>query len=150
VLAGYPVVDVAVTVLDGKEHPVDSSEMAFKIASRNAFKDAMRNAGPILLEPIMNITVLVESKYLGDIMSDMSGKRGRILGQTPIGGGIEEIRAQAPQAELLKYAIDLRSLTSGTGSFETSFDHYDPISGKIADEVIKASKEFINMNQSDD
>ena len=150
VLAGYPVVDVAVTVLDGKEHPVDSSEMAFKIAARNAFKDAMRNAGSILLEPIMNITVLVESKYLGDIMSDMSVKRGRILGQTPIGGGIEEIRAQVPQAELLKYAIDLRALTSGTGSFETSFDHYDPISGKIADEVMNAAKEFITIKQSDD
>jgi elongation factor G len=98
----------------------------------------------------MNITVLVESKYLGDIMSDMSVKRGRILGQTPIGGGIEEIRAQVPQAELLKYAIDLRALTSGTGSFETSFDHYDPISGKIADEVINAAKEFITIKQSDD
>jgi elongation factor G len=75
VLAGYPVVDVGTTVLDGKEHPVDSSEMAFKIASRNAFREAMRNAGPILLEPIMNITVWVEAKYLGDIMSDMAGKR---------------------------------------------------------------------------
>lgn len=150
VLAGYPVVDVGVTVLDGKEHPVDSSEMAFKIAARNAFKDAMRNAGAILLEPIMNVTVLVESKYLGDIMSDMSSKRGRILGQAPIGGGIEEIRAQVPQSELLRYAIDLRSLTSGTGSFETSFDHYDPISGKIADDVIKAAKEFITVSQSED
>mgnify|MGYP003294009421 CR=1 FL=1 len=150
VLAGYPVVDVGITVLDGKEHPVDSSEMAFKIAARNAFKDAMRNAGAILLEPIMNLTVLVESKYLGDIMSDLSGKRGRILGQSDIGGGIEEIRAQAPQAELLHYAIDLRALTSGTGSFETSFDHYDPISGKLADEVIKAAKEFITVSQTED
>ncbi|MBE6350549.1 MAG: elongation factor G [Spirochaetaceae bacterium] len=150
VLAGYPVVDVATTVLDGKEHPVDSSEMAFKIASRNAFKEAMLNAGPILLEPIMNITVWVESKYLGDIMSDMSSKRGRILGQNPLGGGIEEIRCQAPQSEILKYAIDLRSMTSGTGSFEASFDHYDPISGKIADEVIKAAKEFMTIQQQDE
>lgn len=150
VLAGYPVTDVETTVLDGKEHPVDSSELAFKIAARNAFRDAMRAAGPILLEPIMNITVWVESKYLGDIMSDLSSKRGRILGQTPIGGGIEEIRAQVPQAELLKYAIDLRSMTSGTGSFETSFDHYDPISGKIADEVIAAAKEFITVASAED
>lgn len=150
VLAGYPVVDVAVTVLDGKEHPVDSSEMAFKIASRNAFKDAMRNAGAILLEPIMNVTVLVESKYLGDIMSDISSKRGRILGQTPIGGGIEEIRAQVPESELLRYAIDLRSITSGTGSFETSFAHYDAISGKIADDVIRAAKEFMQDTHTDD
>ena len=150
VLAGYPVTDVETTVLDGKAHPVDSSELAFKIAARNAFRDAMRAAGPILLEPIMNITVWVESKYLGDIMSDLSSKRGRILGQTPIGGGIEEIRAQVPQAELLKYAIDLRSMTSGTGSFETSFDHYDPISGKIADEVIAAAKEFITVASGED
>lgn len=150
VLAGYPVVDVAVTVLDGKEHPVDSSELAFKIAARNAFREAMRSAGPILLEPVMNITVWVESKYLGDIMSDLSGKRGRILGQNPLGGGIEEIRAQAPQAELLKYAIDLRSLTSGTGSFETSFSHYDPISGKLADDVIKAAKAFMPQAGSEE
>ncbi|HOS31474.1 MAG TPA: elongation factor G, partial [Treponemataceae bacterium] len=150
VLAGYPVVDVGATVLDGKEHPVDSSEMAFKLAARNAFKDAMRSAGAILLEPIMNITVWVESKYLGDIMSDLSSKRGRILGQSPLGGGIEEIRAQAPQSELLKYAIDLRSMTSGTGSFETNFDHYDPISGKIADDVIAAAKEFMSEQAQDD
>ncbi|MDR2897921.1 MAG: elongation factor G [Spirochaetaceae bacterium] len=149
VLAGYPVVDTAATVLDGKEHPVDSSEMAFKIAARNAFREACRQAGPILLEPIMNITIWVESQYLGDIMSDMSSKRGRILGQSPLGGGIEEIRAQAPQAELLKYSIDLRSMTSGTGSFEVSFDHYDPISGKIADDVIKAAKEFMSLQAED-
>lgn len=150
VLAGYPVVDVAATVLDGKEHPVDSSELAFKIAARNAFRDAMRAAGPILLEPIMNIMVWVESKYLGDIMSDLSGRRGRILGQSPLGGGIEEIRAQAPQSELLKYAIDLRSLTSGTGSFEASFDHYDPISGKLADDVIANAREFMTVNTTED
>ena len=143
VLAGYPVVDVGVTILDGKEHPVDSSEMAFKIAARNAFKDAMRNAGAILLEPIMNLTVFVDTKNLGDIMSDLSSRRGHILGQTSLGTGIEEIRAQVPHHELLKYAIDLRSMTSGTGSFDMIFDHYSPISGKIADEVVSAAKEFI-------
>ncbi len=150
VLAGYPVVDVAVTVLDGKEHPVDSSEMAFKIAARNAFKDAMRNAGAILLEPIMNLTVFVDTKNLGDIMSDLSGRRGHILGQTGLGNGIEEIRAQVPHHELLKYAIDLRSMTSGTGSFEMSFDHYSPISGKIADDVIATAKEFIKQAEEED
>ena len=122
VLAAYPVVDVGVTVLDGKEHPVDSSEMAFKIAARNAFREAMKKAGPILLEPVMNLTVFVESKYLGDIMSDLSGKRGKILGQDTLGSGIDEIRAQVPQSELMKYAVDLRSITSGTGSFEVSFE----------------------------
>ena len=147
VMAGYPVVDVGTTVLDGKEHPVDSSEMAFKIAARNAFKNAMRNAGPILLEPIMNLTVYVETAYLGDIMSDLSSRRGRILGQSQLANGIEEIRAQVPHKELLRYAIDLRSMTSGTGSFEMSFDHYDPISGKIADEVVAAAKAFIEEQE---
>ena len=147
VMAGYPVVDVGTTVLDGKEHPVDSSEMAFKIAARNAFKNAMRNAGPILLEPIMNLTVYVETAYLGDIMSDLSSRRGRILGQSQLANGIEEIRAQVPHKELLRYAIDLRSMTSGTGSFEMSFDHYDPISGKIADEVVSAAKAFIEEQE---
>ena len=97
----------------------------------------------------MNITVWVESKYLGDIMSDLSGKRGRVLGQNTLAGDIDEIRALVPQSELLKYAIDLRSLTSGTGSFETSFSHYDPISGKLADEVIAAAKEFIQVASED-
>lgn len=142
VLAGYPVVDVGVSILDGKEHPVDSSEMAFKIAARNAFKDATRNAGPILLEPIMNLTVFVDTMWLGDIMSDLSSRRGHILGQTNLGNGIEEIRAQVPHQELLKYAIDLRAMTSGTGSFDMIFDHYSPISGKIADEVISMAQEF--------
>ncbi len=150
VLAGYPVVDVGVTVLDGKEHPVDSSEMAFKIAARNAFRDSMRNAGAILLEPIMSLTVFVDNAYLGDIMSDLSSRRGHILGQETLGGGIEEIRAQVPHHELLKYAIDLRAMTSGTGSFEMAFDHYSPISGKIADEVIAAAKEFIKQQNEED
>ena len=150
VLAAYPVVDVGVTVLDGKEHPVDSSEMAFKIAARNAFREAMKKAGPILLEPVMNLTVFVESKYLGDIMSDLSGKRGKILGQDTLGSGIDEIRAQVPQSELMKYAVDLRSITSGTGSFEVSIDHYDPISGKIAEKIIEKAAANIALENEDE
>jgi elongation factor G len=140
-MAGYPVVDVEVKIVDGKEHPVDSSELAFKLAARNAFRESMRQASPTLLEPILNLTVFVESKYLGDVMSDLSGKRGKILGQNSA-GGIEEIRAQVPHAELLRYSIDLRSITSGTGSFSVEFDHYAPISGKISDEVVKAAQAF--------
>ncbi|MDR1059301.1 MAG: elongation factor G [Treponema sp.] len=141
VMAQYPVVDVEVKVVDGKYHPVDSSELAFKLAARNAFREAMKQSNPTLLEPIMNLTVFVEDKYLGDVMSDLSGKRGRILGQDSA-GGIAEIRAQVPQAELLRYSIDLRSITSGTGSFSVEFDHYAPISGKIAEDVIKAAEAF--------
>ncbi|GAB1481477.1 hypothetical protein MASR2M78_02920 [Treponema sp.] len=142
VLAGYPVVDVQVKITDGKEHPVDSSELAFKLAARNAFREAMKNANPSLLEPVMNLTVFVEDKYLGDVMSDLSSRRGKIQGQISVGAGIEEIKAQVPQSELLRYSIDLRSMTSGTGSFAVEFNHYAPISGKTADDVIKASQAF--------
>ncbi|MDR2701213.1 MAG: elongation factor G, partial [Spirochaetaceae bacterium] len=140
-MAHYPVVDVEVKIVDGKYHPVDSSELSFKLAARNAFRESMRQANPTLLEPIMDLTVFVEEKYLGDVMSDLSGKRGKILGQDST-GGIAEIRAEVPQAELLRYSIDLRSITSGTGSFSVAFAHYAPISGRIADEVIKARESF--------
>ncbi len=140
ILAGYPVVDVEARIVDGKEHPVDSSELAFKLAAREAFRECMRNAKPVLLEPICNLTVYVDEQYLGAVLSDLSGKRGKVLGQNPIGGGILEIKAQVPQAELMRYAIDLKALTASTGSFELEFDHYSPISGRIADDVIKAAK----------
>jgi elongation factor G len=140
VLAGYPVVDVEARVVDGKEHAVDSSELAFKLAAREAFRESMRKAKPALLEPVSNLTVYIDDQYLGDVLSDLSGKRGKVLGQNPIGGGIQEIKAQVPQAELLRYAIDLKALTSGTGSFEIEFSHYSPISGRLADEVIKAAQ----------
>lgn len=150
IVAGYPVVDVKTAITDGKEHPVDSSEMAFKIASRGAFREASRQALPVLLEPIMNLRVFSEEKNLGDVMSDLSGRRGRISGQTPIGGGIVQIDAQVPHAELLRYAIDLRSMTSGTGSFEIEFDHYSPITGKVAEDVIKAAQAFRTQEEEED
>jgi elongation factor G len=140
IVAGYPVVDVAIALVDGKEHPVDSSEMAFKLASRGALNDAMSKASPVLLEPVMNLSVFVDEQYLGDVLSDLSSKRGKVMGQEPIGGGIMEIKAQVPQSEMLRYAIDLKSITSGTGSFELEFSHYNPISGKVADDVVKAAK----------
>jgi len=142
VVAGYPVVDVKTAITDGKEHPVDSSEMAFKLASRGAFREASKNANPVLLEPIMDLRVFAEEKNLGDVMSDLSSRRGRISGQNPLGGGIIEVDAQVPQAELLRYAIDLRAMTSGTASFEVDFSHYAPITGKIAEDVIKAAQAF--------
>ena len=140
VLAGYPVVDVGIELLDGKEHPVDSSEMAFKLAARGALNEAMQKSAPTLLEPVMSLNVFIEEEYLGDVLGDLSGRRGRVMGQEQLGGGIIEIKAQVPQAELLRYAIDLKSITSGTGGFELEFDHYSPISGKIAEDVIAAAK----------
>lgn len=139
VLAGFHVVDIGVRLIDGKEHPVDSSEMSFKIASREAFKEAMRQANPVLLEPIMELSVYVEQKYVGDVLSDLSSKRGKVLGEESL-GNIELIKALVPQKELLKYSIDLKSITSGTGSFEVKFDSYQSITGKLADDVIAEAK----------
>ncbi|MCL1927857.1 MAG: elongation factor G [Treponema sp.] len=147
-MAQYPVVDVEVKIVDGKHHPVDSSELSFKLAARNAFRESMKQANPTLLEPVMDLTVFVEEKYLGDVMSDLSSKRGKILGQDSA-GGIAEIRAEVPQAELLRYSIDLRSITSGTGSFSVVFAHYAPISGRIAEDVIKARESF-KITETDD
>jgi elongation factor G len=149
VLAGYPVVDVEVKLTDGKYHPVDSSELSFSLAARNAFRLAMKDASPVLLEPIMNLTVIVEDKYLGDVLSDLSTKRGKIQGQAMIGGGIQEIKSQVPHAELLRYSIDLRSITSGTGSFSVEASHYAPISGRIAEDVIKEASKF-KVQESED
>lgn len=139
-LAGYPMVDVGVSIFDGKEHPVDSSEMAFKLAAKNALKTAFEKCGPTLLEPIMDLTVYIEDQYLGDVLSDLSGKRGRVQDQSAVGGGIQSVKAQVPQGELMRYAIDLKSITSGTGAFEMEFSHYEPVSGKTAQDIIAASQ----------
>jgi elongation factor G len=139
VLAGYPMTDLEARVVDGKEHTVDSSEMAFKLAAKGALRESVAKAGPVLLEPIMNLAVHVDEQYLGDVMSDLSSRRGKVLGQEPIGGGIIEVKAQVPQSELLRYSIDLRARTSGTASFDLEFDHYSPITGRIAEDVVKAA-----------
>lgn len=139
-LAGYPMVDIGVTLVDGKEHPVDSSEMAFRLAAKGAMKLAIEKAGPVLLEPFAKLSVYIDNQYLGDILSDLSSKRGRVLGQEDLGGNMVQVNAEVPQAEMLNYAIDLKSMTSGTGSFELAFDHYETLAGKMAEDVIKASK----------
>lgn len=139
-LAGYPIVDIAITLIDGKEHPVDSSEMAFKLAAKGAMRMALEKAGAVLLEPFMKLTVYIENQYLGDVLSDLSSKRGRVLGQEDLGGSMIAVNAEVPDAEMLTYAIDLKAMTSGTGSFELEFDHYETLQGKLADDVIKAAK----------
>lgn len=132
VLAQYPVVDVLVKVTDGSYHDVDSSEMSFKIAGRTAFRDAMQKASPVLLEPVMKIKVYAEESYMGAITSDLNSRRGRILSM-----GTGEIEAHVPQAEMLNYSKDLKAITSGTASFAMEFSHHQPISGRIAESVIK-------------
>lgn len=139
-LAGYPLVDIGITLIDGKEHPVDSSEMSFKLAAKGAIRAALEKAGVVLLEPYMKLTVYVGNQYLGDVLSDLSSKRGRVLGQEDLGGDMIAVNAEVPHSEMLTYAIDLKAMTSGTGSFELEFDHYETLQGKLAEDVIKASK----------
>jgi len=138
-LAGYPVVDFKVTVYDGSYHDVDSSEMAFKLAARKAFKAAMQQAKPAILEPIMNVEVQAPVEYAGDLMGDLNGRRGRIQGMDTK-GTTQIIRAQVPMAEMLSYQNDLISMTQGRASFSMEFDHYDYVPSLQADKIIAAAK----------
>jgi elongation factor G len=135
VLARYPVIDLKTTVYDGSFHPVDSSEICFKIAGAGALKKGMAEAQPILLEPIMNIEVTVPEDYTGDIIGDLNTKRARVQGMNP-GGGYNVIEAQVPQAEILRYSIDLKSITQGRGSYKASFSHYEEVPAHIAEKII--------------
>jgi elongation factor G len=137
VLARYPVVDVRATVYDGSFHPVDSSEICFKIAGAGAFKKGLAEGQPILLEPIMNIEVTIPEDYTGDIIGDLNTKRARVQGMNS-GGGINVIEAQVPQAEILRYAIDLKSITQGRGSYKASFSHYEEVPSHITEKIIAA------------
>jgi elongation factor G len=134
---GYPVVDVRVTLFDGKYHPVDSSEMSFKMAGSLGFKDAMAKAGPVMLEPISLLEVIVPSQYQGDIMGDLNSRRGRVQGTEAVGDGEQKITALVPTSEVLRYAIDLRSITGGRGHFSVRHDHYDLLPGHLVDRVAK-------------
>ena len=134
-VAGYPVVNTMVTVYDGSSHDVDSSEIAFKIAARTAFKDGMAKAKPVLLEPIMNIRVTIPAEFMGDCTGDLNHKRGRIMGMDAE-DGMQVIVAEVPQAEVFKYSSELRSMTGGRGSFEISFNRYDIVPSNVAQKVI--------------
>ncbi len=136
VLAGYPVVDVKVTLYDGSYHEVDSSEMAFTIAGSMAFKEAMRKADPVLLEPIMNVTVTFPEEYMGDVMGDLSSRRGQICGMDD-NYGAKEIKAYVPLSEMFGYASDLRSKTQGRGQYVMEPSHYVEVPKSIAEEIIK-------------
>lgn len=139
VVAGYEVVDVRVRLYDGSYHDVDSSEMAFKIAGSLGFKNAVANARPILLEPIMNLEVSVPDECMGDVIGDINSRRGKVLGVEPR-GHTQVIRAHVPMAEVLRYAPDLRSMTSGRGDFTMGFSHYDEVPGHLVDKIVKEAE----------
>jgi elongation factor G len=129
-------VDVKAKLYDGKFHPVDSSDIAFQIAGGLAFKEAAQQAGIILLEPIMDLNVMVPDDAVGDIMGDLSSKRGRIEGTEPVGRGWTSIHAKVPQAEIMRYTIDLRSKTGGRGFFKVSFSHYEEAPAHVQEKVV--------------
>ena len=144
VLAGYPIIDLKAVVVDGKEHPVDSKDIAFQRCAREVFRRAFMKAKPILLEPIMDLEIIVPEEFTGDVMGDISARRGRILGVEPVGKKLQKIIAKVPQAELYKYSSTLRSMTQGRGWFTQKFSHYEPVPKEIADKIIaeaKAAKE---------
>jgi elongation factor G len=146
VIAGYPVVDVRVTVDDGKDHPVDSSEAAFKMAGAQAFKGAVPKAKPVLLEPIYKIDVQVPDEYMGDVMGDLSSRRGRIQGMDQR-DGLQIVRAEVPLAELYTYATTLRSLTQGRAHYGRSFSHYEEVPREVADGIIAEHKAAVQQAQ---
>ena len=136
-VAGYQMVDVKVSLMDGKFHSVDSSDMAFQLAGGQAMRKAAMDAGPVILEPVMDVEVIVPERYLGDIMSDVNGRRGKIAGTEP-GDGTQTVRAQVPESELQRFALDLRSITQGRGTFRRKFSHYEEMPQQLAKPLIEA------------
>ena len=137
ILAGYNVVDVKVTLYDGSYHEVDSSEMAFKIAGSMAFKEAMRKADPVILEPIMKVVVIVPEEYMGDVIGDLNSRSGMIMGMEAVSGA-QQINAMVPLSEMFGYATDMRSKTQGRGQYTMEPDHYAEVPKNISESIITA------------
>ena len=139
IVAGYPVTDVKVTLYDGSYHDVDSSEMAFKIAGSMAFKKGMQEGKPILLEPIMNMEIIIPEESMGDVIGDLNSRRGKVTGVVPQSRS-QAIKAHVPMAEVLRYAMDLRSMTGGRGVFTMEFFHYEEVPGHLSEKIINEAK----------
>ena len=137
-LAGYKVVNIKANLKDGKYHDVDSNEMAFKLAAHLAYKNAMPNAGCILLEPVVKATVIIPEEYTGTIMGDFNKRRGQIMNMD-LHGNHQSITALVPLSEMMKYPTELRSMTQGRGKYTQEFDHYDPVPSNIAEKIIAAA-----------
>ncbi|MEG6612567.1 elongation factor G [Pseudoclostridium thermosuccinogenes] len=150
VLAGYPVVNLKATLVDGSYHDVDSSEMAFKIAAKLAYKKGLAEASPVLLEPIAHVEVYVPDSYMGDVIGDLNKRRGRILGMNPQEGGIQQVVAEVPQAEMFKYATELRSMTQGRGYFKLWFERYEEAPAMISQKVIEEAKRNMAEDNTDE
>jgi elongation factor G len=139
-ISGNPLVYIKVALVDGKYHPVDSSAQSFEIAASLGMQEAVPQANPVLLEPLMNVTITVPESNMGDVMSDINTKRGRVLGMDSLGNGMQRITAQIPQAEMLHYATDLRSITQGRGTFTSEFLQYEEVPANIQQELVAQYK----------
>jgi elongation factor G len=139
ILAGYPVVDLKVTLYDGSYHDVDSSDMAFQIAASMGLQKGFMDASPVLLEPIVNAEVTAPAEHAGDVIGDLNGRRGRIVGMEPE-GEVVAVRAQVPMAEMLTYESSLRSMTGGRGGYSMEFSHYEEVPAFIGEKVVAAAK----------
>lgn len=139
IIAGYPVVDIKISLVDGSFHAVDSSEMAFKISGAMAFRKGAQEANPIILEPVMNMSILIPKECVGDVIGDLNGRRGRVMGMDTE-GKLEVVTAQTPMAEILRYAPDLNSITAGRGSFKTEFSHYEEVPTNLSEKIIEQAK----------
>ena len=140
VLGGYPVIGIKIALVDGSYHDVDSSEMAFKIAASMGFKEAMKKAAPVLMEPIMSVEVVTPEDYVGDVIGDLSSRRGRIEGMD-MRANARIIRAYVPLVGMFGYATDLRSKTSGRANYTMQFDHYEPTPADVAEKVLQGKAE---------
>ena len=146
VLAGYPMVFLKATLLDGSYHPVDSSEMAFKTAASLAYKEGIPQASPVILEPIGSLAVTIPDSMMGDIMGDLNKRRGRVMGMTPDDEGNQVVEAEVPMSEMMSYAIDLRSMTQGRGSFTFQFVRYEEAPAATQQAIIEAAKKSGNVD----
>jgi elongation factor G len=147
VVAGYPLQDIKVSVYDGKHHPVDSKEVAFRAAGKGAFADAVQKAKPVLLEPIVDIEVTVPAENMGDITGDLAGKRGRVQGQDMLAGGMVCIKAQVPLSEVTQYNSQLKSVTGGRGSYSMAPSHYEPVPPNVQQQIVEAHKKEQKGNE---
>ena len=138
VISGHPVVDIVVDLYYGSYHNVDSSEMAFKVAASIAIRKGIREAHPFILEPIMEIAITIPEEFMGDVNGDLNNRRGQIIGMDPLGGERQCIRANIPESEVLRYSTDLRSISSGHGTYEIKFSHYDEVPAHVGKALIEA------------
>lgn len=147
VLAGFPVIGVKGILTDGKYHPVDSNELAFKMAASIAFKEACKSAKPTILEPIHKLEITIKDEYLGDVLGDINKRRGRVMGMEPSLPGYQKVIAEAPEAEITKYTIDLKAMTQGSGTFSREFTRYEEVPGNLIDKIVEEHKKYVEEHK---